>query len=529
MKSAYAGFWSASLFFAIASMGSRFLGVVRDRVLAEVFGASRDLDIYYAAFRIPDFFYTLVITGAIGAAFLPLYARAVGRAGGGGVFARNLVLGMGVLAAGTGGVMWVAAPMLVPLIAPGFSPDEIQHVVALTRVLAWSPVLLALSSLLGYIVQYHRHVALSAFAPLLYNVGIIGGALFLVPQYGVMGLAYGVILGAGLHCLVQIPRACSHIRWGAPLRGAGADIWQALIGGLPRVGALAFGQVGQFVLTAVSTLLPLGSLALFTWAQNITSFPVGVFGVSVAIAAFPALAHAHAHKDEPAFFSLIIKSIRSIALCAFPSAIALIALRAQIIRLAVGSQKLTWEQTIIASDAVAWLAIGLVAQAMIPLLVRAHYAQMRARYTLIAAFAGALAQGWLAWISYHHNMGIAGLSWALSIGGFVQLVVLVIPLLPKLVNNPAARSLVRFTLALSGASLVFGAAIQLGKFGIALLVDMNTVIGVLAQAVGSGGLGLLVFVLIMVWLGVDEMHELLRSIRHKISPPSNNREHVPIA
>ncbi len=206
----------AAFLVAFSSLISRFLGIFRDRILAGEFGAGDTLDVYYAAFRIPDLIFNLLVLGALSAGFIPVLSLLIKKskekknyednkkAWG---FTNNLlnILGLSLLIVSVLGIFF--APALMKLVAPGFSPEKQKLTADLTRIMFLSPIFLGVSSILGGILQTFKRFFVYSLAPIVYNIGIIIGALYFVPLWGIHGLAWGVVLGAFMHMFIQLPMA----------------------------------------------------------------------------------------------------------------------------------------------------------------------------------------------------------------------------------------------------------------------------------------------------------------------------------
>src|SRR5690606_38831972 len=198
----------AAAVLAVASLVSRLFGVVRDSVIASHYAGDIS-DAYLAAFVIPDFIFNLLILGALSSAFIPIFTGYLKRNGEGNDEAWALVntlVNVGVVGLAVvllSGVM--AAPVLVKFVAPGFDPGKQEMVIMMMRIMFLSPLFFGLSNLAGGILNSFKNFLAYSLAPILYNVGIIIGAIYLVPMMGYIGLAYGVVLGAFMHMLIQLP------------------------------------------------------------------------------------------------------------------------------------------------------------------------------------------------------------------------------------------------------------------------------------------------------------------------------------
>ena len=196
---------AAAFVVAAASLVSRILGVLRDRVLASEFGAGVELDIYYAAFRIPDMIYNLIVIGALSAGFIPVLAKFKDNKEQAWALVSASIYWLSIIITGLAVICGLSMPWLVAILTPGFDSATQSVVVWMSLVMLLSPLLLGISGVLGSVLQTYQQFFLYSLGPILYNIGIIFGALFLVPYLGLYGLAVGVVLGALLHLLINVP------------------------------------------------------------------------------------------------------------------------------------------------------------------------------------------------------------------------------------------------------------------------------------------------------------------------------------
>ncbi len=200
---------SAALVITLAGIASRILGLVRDRFLASTFGAGDTLDVYYAAFRVPDLIYNLLILGALSAAFIPVFTSLISQEKEREAWdlANDLMNIAIILIVAFSLIFAIFAPFLMKLITPGFPPEKINMAVFFTRIMFLSPLFLGISGIFGGILTSFKRFLIYSIAPIFYNLGIIIGVLFFVKFMGPIGLAWGVVFGAFLHMLVQYPAA----------------------------------------------------------------------------------------------------------------------------------------------------------------------------------------------------------------------------------------------------------------------------------------------------------------------------------
>jgi putative peptidoglycan lipid II flippase len=513
----------AAVLVAVSSLVSRLLGVFRDSILANQFGAGRELDIYYAAFRIPDLLFNLIVLGALSAGFIPIFSGLIKDfinpdKGDGNApawrLANNVINLLSFFMIGLSVIGAIFAPALISLITPGFSPEAKAATVSLTRIMFLSPLFLGISGVLGGILQSFRRFLVYSFAPIFYNLGIIAGALWFSKWWGLSGLAWGVVLGAFLHMLIQVPAV-----YGLGFRySPKVDFYDKAtrrIGRMmiPRTMSLAITQIDLLVTTIIASGLMSGSLAVFNLANNLQSFPVGIFGISFAIAAFPVMSqHAFDKAKLEASFS---STLRQIFFFVIPSTVFLITLRAQIIRVILGSGNFGWQDTILTMNTLALFSLSLFAQAAIPLMVRVFYARHNSRTPFYLGMITVAADVVMCW-TFSRFMGVSGLALSYSISNILNFLLLWLCLYFRVGDlgiAQIAKAAVKFSLAAIGAGLT----IQFTKIAIAPLIDMTRFYGVLTQLVAAALAGGVVYLLICYFLGSEEVLTFINAFRHHLS------------
>ncbi len=507
---------TAALLIALSSLVSRFLGIFRDRILASEFGAGDMLDVYYASFRIPDFVFNLLVLGALSAGFIPVFSGLLKKPTErikdvfrkkdhkeAWYLAANIFNILGLFLIIICGVGIIFAPLLMKLIAPGFDGAQLETTVKMTRIMFLSPMLLGVSSVLGGIMQSFKRFFVYSLSPIMYNLGIIMGALFLVPFMGIYGLAWGVVIGAFFHMVIQLP-----VAFGLGFRFKSIFDFKhkptLKIGAMmiPRTMSLAISQINLVVITIIASILPAGSLTVFNLANNLQFFPISIFGISFAIAVFPTLSeNADNAKKLVENFS---GTFRKILFFVVPSTVLLILLRAQIIRVILGAGKFDWEDTILTIDTLGFFAISLFAQATIPLLVRVFYARKDSRTPFFIGLVSATANIFLS-IYFSRKMGVAGLALAFSLANILNFILLWLTLRLQIGRMDEDRILVS-AVKFSAAAIGCGIGTQVMKIVSVnwLHVDMTTFLGVLTQGAIAGLSGLLMYGLICWILKSEE-------------------------
>ena len=238
-----------------------------------------------------------------------------------------------------------------------------------------SPILLGLSNLFGSVTQLFRKFFLYALSPLFYNLGIIIGVLYFYPLFGIYGLAYGVILGALLHFLIQFFASYSSgflLKFSLSINFK--EIRKVISVSLPRTLGLSLNNIALIVIVSFASYLQGGSISIFNLSLNLQSVPLGIIGLSYAVAAFPTLTKSYSLGKTEEFKDHLKSAARAIIFWSLPITFLFIVLRAQIVRVILGSGSFSWEDTRLVAASLALFSISVVAQGLIALFARAYYA-----------------------------------------------------------------------------------------------------------------------------------------------------------
>lgn len=509
----------AAFLVASSSLVSRVLGIFRDRILAGQFGAGDVLDVYYAAFRIPDLIFNLIVLGALSAGFVPVFTSLIKdhKKTSNNPEAWQLVnhilnsILLVVVALSVLGVVF--APSLMKLVTPGFSGAKLDQTVALARIMFLSPILLGLSSVLGGALQSFKRFFVYSLSPIFYNLGIIFGAVYLTGLWGIYGLAWGVILGSLLHVLIQVPtiyRLGFVYHWGVGWRDR--SVRQVLRMMTARTLTLTINQINLLVITVIASTLASGSLTVFNLANNLQSFPIGIFGISFAIAVFPTLS-AKAF-DKPQLIFYFSRTFRQILFFIVPAMVLLLALRAQIVRVILGSGQFDWQDTILTMNTLAFFTLSLFAQATLPLLIRVFYARHDSKTPFYLGLIAAVVNVLLSWL-WAQPLGVAGLALAFSISSILQFVLLFIALRLEIGSFGESRLIVS-TVKFVIAALIAAVAIQAMKLLVWPYSDMTQLWGVLLQGGLAGLFGLVVYIGICSLLRCEELTDFWQSFKQRV-------------
>jgi putative peptidoglycan lipid II flippase len=419
---------AAGLIVTVASLGSRILGFVRYIVIARAVPDLASLDAFNAAFRVPDFLFQLVAAGALASALVPVIA---------GLFATgqtsrawrvvstittmimSALVVLGLLAE-------LFAPQLVAFIAPGFSGSQLDLTIQLTRIMLLSPLFMAGGAVASAVLNSRGRFAAASVAPLVYNLGIIAGAVFLVPVMGVGGLAVGVVVGAAGHLLVQVPGLRSvgaRIRPLAELSDTATRKAIVLMG--PRAVGLGATQIVFLVMTSLATQLPEGSVTAFNYAFALLQIPIGVIGVPLGTVLLPSLSREAAIGDDAAFRRLLVRGLSLLAYVMLAISALGIPVANDVVREAYGLTHLNDQVMGWIAVSLAVFMLGLTAHSLIAVLARAFYALQD---TATPVVAGIISVGVniVLGVALVGSAGLAGLAWAIAVGAWLETAILVV-------------------------------------------------------------------------------------------------------
>lgn len=535
------GLHQAAFILASSALASQILALLRDRLLASTFGAGRTLDLYYAAFRIPDLVYVTIASFVSVTVLIPILTRMVNKRDESQQLLSEVstvfVCAMGLVTV----VLWAYMPRLGGVIAPGFSAEEQVTLVLLSRLMLLSPILLGLSNIVGSVTQVYRRFFLYALAPVLYNIGIIIGILFFYPIVGVMGLAMGVVVGAACHVLIQLPALSSeriHLSWRIS-RGRSWEKMQKIVRiSIPRTITLAAHQVALAGLFALASLLGAGAIAIFNLAWNLQSVPLALFGVSYSVAAFPTLSRFAARGEQDNFVTAIRDTTRHLIFWSLPIAALVIVLRAHLVRVIYGAGQFDWVATRLTAAALALFVISLVAQNLVLLFVRGYYAVGKTRTPLLVnsfcslgiialapillslfrnvpSFARFIER--LLRVDYLVGTDVLMIPLAFTIGLTVNLIVLWI-LFERThgqLFKPLAKNIFQsLTSALiTGATAYYALSAYIGFF------NTRTASGLFGQALCAGITGIVAGIALLILMDNRELQEIITSTKQKFTRP----------
>lgn len=515
---------------------STILALVRDRLLAYTFGASHTLDLYYAAFRIPDFIFVSIGSLVSISVLIPFFMEKIDRSP---EDAKEFIQNTFSIFFFT--IMFVAvaaffaAPFIISILFPDFAADK-GTLIMMTRIILLSPIFLGFSNFLASITQIYKRFFVYALSPVLYNLGIIIGTIFFYPIFGIAGLAWGVGLGAFMHCFIQVPfilekklfpRLTWHIKF--------ASIKRVVLLSLPRTITISSNEICELFLISFASFLTGGSISVFTFAFNLQSVPLSIIGVNYALAAFPTLTRYFNQGEPKKFVEHMIVCSQHIIFWSLPATFLFVVLRAQVVRVILGSGQFGWADTRLTAAAMALFVISLIPQSLVVLFVRAYYSRGHTLVPLVingicSVFIIGLALGLVKLFSvslaFHTFIdsilrvsGIPGtnvlmLPLAFSIGTTINLISHWIAFHGEFpdYSRPVLRSLGQVFLA----SVLMGVVSYFSLEVLANFLNLNKVVGIFLQGFIAGILGIAVGIFALVIMHNNELKQIWKTLHKKI-------------
>ncbi|HRH55661.1 MAG TPA: lipid II flippase MurJ [Candidatus Paceibacterota bacterium] len=381
------GLHQAAYVLAGLTLASQALALLRDRLFAHSFGAGDILDLYYAAFKIPDLVFALV------ASLVSAYVLIPRIAGGKREESKALISQTATFLFVAGGLLCgvlaiFARPLLFMLFPDAIASPNAEEFVLLARVLLIQPIILGLSGIATSVTQVKRRFVLFALSPVLYNIGIIVGTVFLYPHFGLLGIGMGVVGGAFAHLLIHIPVLIHEKLFPRLVILSPRALWEVIRDSVPRSLALAVGSLTALVLTILAAQTGEGSIAVLSLALNLQAVPLSLIAASYATAAFPVLAESMEAKRYDAFKITLSAAARHIIFWSAILSVLVLVLRAHVVRIVLGSGAFDWDATRITAAILALLVVGLMAQGLVLLASRAFYAAQKSWNPLLIQIGG---------------------------------------------------------------------------------------------------------------------------------------------
>jgi len=523
----------------LAFAAAKLLSLLQTLIIAQVFGIGKELDAYVAANRIPELIVILISGGALTHAFIPVFSGQLARGDKHGAWrlASHLINTVFVLALLLSAVVFLGAPWLVrQLVAPGFDPGTAAVTVDMMRILLLSTIIFSISGIFSGILNSHQHFLLPALAPILYDIGILFGVLWLLPRMGVYGIAIGAVIGAALHFAIQVPGLLVYgMRWQLELGWRNPELYRVIRLMLPRIAGLGVFSLNFLVMNNIASRLGAGSVSALDWGWRLMQIPQTLIGTAMGIVIFPTLAALSELQDSAGKRGAMSGALRFILVSSIPCAVGLIVLGHPLIGLLERGAFDTAASALVYST-LTMFTLGLIVHSALEVVARSFYADKDTLTPLFAALGGALINYIGAYLlsdvarvdaSSLHNAivpsllalgyapivgNVSGLALANSLGVIFEVLVL-LWLLQRRWRGIHEHALARTLVKSLAAALIMAAAIVLLDALWQLALPGEGLAWDIAQLALQGAVGLLVYLLAAACLRMDELTELWKLLR----------------
>lgn len=488
---------------------NKVLAIGRQILIAQAFGTGSDYDAFVAAFRLPDILFMIISGGALGTAFIPILSERLtlqnaadpdGWKLTSGVL--NTLLLVVLIAAVIGAIL--ALPLVQLFVAPGFSLEIQQLTANLMRLSLISTIIFSISSLAGAVLHTRQHFLLPAIAPLIYNLGIMGGALFLTAPYGVFGLIYGAILGALGHFLIQVPGLLRHGVQYYPYFGwTDGDVWRIarLMG--PRVLNIIVIQVNFVVMFNLASYLGTGTVAALDYGWDLMQMPQTIIGSAIGIVLFPTLSELAARGDTAALRQTLAQALRIILALSIPAMVGLIVLGQPLIRLMFERGEFGPDSTAAVYQSLQFWSLALIAHSALEVVNRVFYAQKDTVTPLLSSLVSMVINLGLA-LALYRSLVAGGLALSNGIAVTVEVLIMLVIAHRRLGGvypGAIASTLLRTLLAASAMGLA-----------VLAFTALSPGLPPLFVAAGGGALGLGVYLVTGLLLKIEEFRLIPRLV-----------------
>ncbi len=505
---------SAAVIIGISFLASALLGLLRNRLLASRFFGGQEalLDVYFAAFVVPDTIFQLFIVGALSASFIPFFQESLQRSKEDANRLTQSVLSLTFFVLAIFSLIVFVFAYPISNLITHFPHEQLLIMANLIKIMSLAQIIFATSSVFTGVLQAEQKFLIPSLAPILYNLGTVLGVYFFSSSYGIYSAAIGVIFGALMHSLIQVP---SVIKSGITPKiifnhfHPGLSQMLRLMPG--RTLSLSLDQIQRWVSVNLSSLLLPGSLSMYTFARQLYILPVTLFGVSLSQATFPSLAKDALLSDKSVFKNTLIKSLLQIFFFSLPAAVLILVLRIPLVRIVFGAKSFPWGATLDTGLALAILSISIPALAVTHTLTRALHALKDTKTPLLSGFISVCFYSYFAYILVKRfDLGIVGLSLALSVSNLLDFIITYILLTKKIGNLGIGKKLFKMlsVTALTGFSLWLPMRLL-----DAFVFDTTRTIPLIVLTLVVSTVGFGVYLLFCRLTKVEELSEVINIVR----------------
>lgn len=520
---------------------AKVISLLQTFIIAQAFGVGSELDAYVAANRIPELIVILISGGALTHAFIPIFSGFLARGDTDGAWqlSTHLINTIFSVALAVSVVVFLIAPWLVPnVVAPGFDAKTTQSTIDMMRILLISTIIFSVSGIFSGILNSYQHFLLPAIAPIMFDVGILIGVIFLLPPLGVHGIALGAVLGSLLHFGIQVPGLIRYkMQWKLELGFRNPVLWRVIRLMLPRIGGLGVFSLNFLVMNNIASRLGVGSVSALDWGWRLMQIPQTLIGTAMGIVIFPTLAALSEVGDLTGKRNAMSGALRFILITSIPSAIGLIVLGQPLISLLERGAFDSSASALVYST-LSMFTLGLIVHSALEIIARSFYADKDTLTPLFAALGGAtinfvfaiilsdvgtvdsqlsynLVARTFPMLGFPPEVGnVSGLALANSLGVMFEVLSLLYLLRRRwdgIQEDALSRTVVKTLVAsllMAGAIIIIDTLWRTLGLGGGLMMTI-------AQLAVEGIIGLIIFIIVAIALKMEELSDLWQIVRRK--------------
>lgn len=529
----------STLIVMVAFAAAKMISLLQTLIIAQVFGVGVELDAYVAANRIPELIVVLISGGALTHAFIPVFSGylAQGDVDAAWQLSSNLINTIFTLALILSTVVFFMAPWFVrQVVAPGFDAVTAQNTIEMMRILLLSTIIFSVSGIFSGILNSHQHFLLPALAPIMFDIGILFGVLFLLPGFGVHGIAIGAVIGSALHFSIQVPGLVKfRMSWQRGLGLTNPALWRVIRLMLPRIGGLGVFALNFLVMNNIASRLSVGSVSALDWGWRLMQIPQTLIGTAMGIVIFPTLAALSEVRDLDGKRDAMSGALRFVLVTSIPSAVGLIVLGRPLIGLLERGAFDAAASALVYST-LSMFTLGLIVHSALEVIARSFYADKDTLTPLYAALGGAVINFVFAFLlsdvstvdsrllansiarafpvlGYEPYIGrVSGLALANSLGVMFEVLCLLVILRRRwrgIREGSLGSSLLRSLVA----SLVMAGAIVLVDTLWQVWAPGSGFVLMILRLSAQGLVGLVVFVVVAALIRMQELTDLMNIVR----------------
>ena len=508
---------SAAFVIAVTYGISAVLALVRARLLAHFFGISDDLAVFYTADKIPGFIYSILVVGTLSTVFIPIFASELRENE---KTAWKTASSMITVSVGfftfLSCFVFIFSPQIIDLLAlHKFTAEQVILGSNLMRIMLVAQLILVVSSFITSILQSFKYFIIPAVAPVFYNVGMIIGIVFLFPKFGIYGAATGVLIGAVLHLLVQIPlmrKVNFNFSLALDLKDKGLKEIFSLMPS--RIFGSSVIQISDVINNSLAILISTSSVIFFKFAGQLQSFPVNLFGASIALAALPTLSYESSEADREKFKKTFLTSFHQMLFLVIPASVILLVLRVPAVRLVYGAAKFPWDATILTSYTLGVFSLSIFAQSATYLLTRSFFA-LRDTITPVKVNLATIAVGVLLSLFFIKALHFG--VWSIALAGSISTILdmfLMLALLSRKVGGFGNRALMLPFLKIGISAIFMGLSLYIPmKLLDIYVLDTTRTINLIILTVVVSVAGFFSYVIFTSLFKVDEVQLLYKLLK----------------